>query len=619
MNILHVLSQFEVTGAEVYAVTLASAQKRSGHSVTLVSDNLHIPFEGAFVSQPIGKRSYLQRLQNLIFLIRFIRKDNIHIIHAHSRAASWVCNLAAIFTHTPFVSTIHGRQHLHMSSKSWSVYGNNIIAISESLKEHLVHELGLDSRHITTIPNGIDTQRWVRASSPLTVSDIFGVPPEIPIILFVGRFSGPKGDIVRFLVSKIYPELIKKVQCSLQIIGGLNVPSDIPQCIEHMQKRFGKTSIVLREFQHDLLPFFRDADIVIGAGRVVMESLLAGKNTVAFGESGYEGLVTPGNYDTVCRTNFGDTGVLHALNAELITNELAAILGKMPRAANNHVLQKRVQESCEITVVERKIDAVYQSALASSKTPASIPVLMYHRIVLEAPQDSHHGIWVTAHSFEQNLESLQYRGYSAITFKQYQLFLKGEFILPKKPVIITFDDGYEDNYTIAFPILKKYGFSAVIFLVAETKRRTNFWDTDEPQVPLLINEHIREMSGAGIEFGSHTVTHPNLSQCLPKQIRKELVESKTLLEQRTGKEVISLAYPYGAVNEQIKALTAEAGYSFGIATDSGPLKIYEDYLEIRRTQVFPWTDRFGFWKKTQQQYVRYKQMKSHKTGIFHMV
>ena len=153
MNILHVLSQFEVTGAEVYAVTLASAQKRSGHSVILVSDSLHIPFDGIFISQPIGKRSYLQRLRNITFLLRLIREKNIHIVHGHSRAASWVCNLAALFTSIPFVSTIHGRQHLHISSKSWSVYGTNIITVSESLRDHLVCELGLNTQYITTIPN----------------------------------------------------------------------------------------------------------------------------------------------------------------------------------------------------------------------------------------------------------------------------------------------------------------------------------------------------------------------------------------------------------------------------------------------------------------------------------
>jgi peptidoglycan/xylan/chitin deacetylase (PgdA/CDA1 family) len=117
------------------------------------------------------------------------------------------------------------------------------------------------------------------------------------------------------------------------------------------------------------------------------------------------------------------------------------------------------------------------------------------------------------------------------------------------------------------------------------------------------------MSTAGIEFGSHTVTHPNLSQCSPEQIRKELVESKQVIERMTGREIISIAYPYGAVNGTIKSIAAETGYKFGIATNSGPLKFYEDLFEIRRIQIFPLTDRLGFWKKTQRWYLRYKQRK----------
>jgi peptidoglycan/xylan/chitin deacetylase (PgdA/CDA1 family)/glycosyltransferase involved in cell wall biosynthesis len=610
MNILHVLSQFEVTGAEVYAVTLASAQRRLGHSVTIVSDALHIPLEGGFISQPIGKRSYLQRLRNIAFLIHLIREKNIHIVHGHSRAASWVCNLAALFTSIPFVSTIHGRQHLHLSSRYWSVYGTNIITVSESLREHLIHELNLDPKHITTIPNGFETQHWISTSSTQLDLNVFGVPPEIPVLLFIGRFSGPKGDIVRVLVSEVYPELVKKVPCSLQIIGGLNVPADIPQRAQQMQKRFGKTSVVLREFQSDLIPFLRAANVVIGSGRVAMESLMVGKPTIAFGESNYEGLVTPDNYEAVRRTNFGDTGIQQTINVEIVVNDLAAILNKSQTTTDTQTLQKRVQETCDINVVERKINAVYQAAIAAIKAPATIPVLMYHRIVTEAPKKSRHGIWVTTQSFEQQLISLKQRNCSPITFEQYQLFLNGEFILPNKPVILTFDDGYEDNYICAFPLLKKYGFSAVIFLVADTTRRTNFWDADESQVALMNNEQIHEMSVAGIEFGSHTVIHPNLTKCSLEQIRTELAESKQMIERLMEKKIISIAYPYGAVNETIKSITTETGYKFGIATNSGPLKFYEDLFEIRRTQIFPWTGRLGFWKKTQQWYLKYKQKKS---------
>ena len=610
MNILHVLSQFEVTGAEVYAVTLATAQKSQGHSVTLISDTLHVPYNGRYIAQAIGNRSYTQRFRNITFLIRFIREHDIHVLHGHSRAASWVCNIVSRLTHIPFVSTIHGRQHLHFSSRAWSVYGKNIIAVSDSLKDHLIQELRLDPKHITTIPNGFDTRHWTAAASPQPEPDMSGVPADVPILLFIGRFSGPKGDVVRSLVSDVYPALRRNIPCSLQIIGGLKIPEDIMERVLDMQSRFGRTSVVVREFQLHLIPFFRAADVVIGSGRVVMESLMAGKFTFAFGESGYEGLIRPDNYDTIRLTNFGDTGIRKPIDTGLIVRDLTAVLGRELAAADTRLLQKRVQETCDIRVIERKITAVYRSAIAEKKSSKSIPVLMYHRVVPEAPMSSRHGIWVTAQSFEAQLKSLKERGLSTITFEQYQRFLRHAFDLPDNPVILTFDDGYEDNYTYAFPLLKKYGCSAVIFLVTDPSHRTNCWDADEPQVPLLRGEHIREMRNAGIEFGSHTVTHPNLTHSSPAEMRKELMDSKEAVEQLMEGEVSSLAYPYGGVNETVKSITAEAGYKFGIATNSGPMTFYEDFYEIRRTQVFPWTDTFGFWKKTQAWYVRYKKRKS---------
>ena len=76
-----------------------------------------------------------------------------------------------------------------------------------------------------------------------------------------------------------------------------------------------------------------------------------------------------------------------------------------------------------------------------------------------------------------------------------------------------------------------------------------------------------------------------------------------------GSEILSVAYPYGAVSTAVKELTEEAGYKFAVAADSGPTRIHLDFLEIRRTQVFPWTSRIGFWKKSLPIYNRYKEMK----------
>jgi peptidoglycan/xylan/chitin deacetylase (PgdA/CDA1 family) len=256
------------------------------------------------------------------------------------------------------------------------------------------------------------------------------------------------------------------------------------------------------------------------------------------------------------------------------------------------------------------VESVYERAILKAKSPSVIPVLMYHRIVADAPAQSQHGVWVTAEKFESQLASLQKRGFSAITFRQYHNFRNGRTSLPPKPIILTFDDGYEDNYAIALPLLRKYRSTAVIYMVADNKRRTNYWDADEPQVPLMAVEQMREMAQAGIEFGSHTITHARLTKISLAAARKEIKESKLRLERMLGQEVVSFAYPYGALNESCKKLVEEAGYRYAAAADSGPMNLAADFYEIRRIQVFPWTTLFGFWKKTQSWYGAYKERKA---------
>ena len=123
MNILQVLSQFEVTGAETFAATLSDALIEQGHRVYVVSDTFHTPTNAEVIVHPIGKRDIAQRYKNVQFLKRLIAEEKINLVHAHSRAASWVSYFATRSGNVPLVSSIHYRQHLHFSSKLFSIYG----------------------------------------------------------------------------------------------------------------------------------------------------------------------------------------------------------------------------------------------------------------------------------------------------------------------------------------------------------------------------------------------------------------------------------------------------------------------------------------------------------------
>ena len=122
MRILHALSQTELTGSEVYAASLARMQEAAGHEVFFVSDKLHVPAPGSFLSWPISRRSWPQRIRNIRFLKTFLAEHRIDIVHAHSRAASWVCHWATRGGRSAYVSTVHGPPSTCTDPRAPTVY-----------------------------------------------------------------------------------------------------------------------------------------------------------------------------------------------------------------------------------------------------------------------------------------------------------------------------------------------------------------------------------------------------------------------------------------------------------------------------------------------------------------
>jgi peptidoglycan/xylan/chitin deacetylase (PgdA/CDA1 family) len=216
------------------------------------------------------------------------------------------------------------------------------------------------------------------------------------------------------------------------------------------------------------------------------------------------------------------------------------------------------------------------------------PLILAYHSVSERRQD---GLTVQVTDFENQMAWLYGHGYRSLTLAEFmsQTIKKGERIL-----IITFDDGYADNYTLAFPILKQYGFVATIFLVSDYVNTDHVFSWDASKITtqpdhtlyrLLTWEQIHEMAAYGFEFGSHTCTHLKLADLPTEQCWEEIIRSRKDLQVKLGHEVVSFCYPAGNLNAEVIRMVEQAGYGCAVVTPP-PAGIPLCRYTLRRIAVY---------------------------------
>ena len=239
-----------------------------------------------------------------------------------------------------------------------------------------------------------------------------------------------------------------------------------------------------------------------------------------------------------------------------------------------------------------------------------VPVLMYHRVVPEPPQGTINNIHITCSELSAQLTSLTRRGFEFVTFQDLEAGSR-----PRKPVILTFDDGYKDNHDYLLPILVQHRARAVIYAMADRSLRSNKWDipTGEPEAMLMNDTELKTCNDSGrIEIACHGLQHRNLTELSHKELKEEVGRSKEQLEYLIGKEIVSFAYPYGAYGNREVAAVRSTGYQFAVGTENGPLALAEDRWRVRRIVIFSGTGSFSFWKKSSGFYNRYCRIKGKK-------
>jgi peptidoglycan/xylan/chitin deacetylase (PgdA/CDA1 family) len=210
---------------------------------------------------------------------------------------------------------------------------------------------------------------------------------------------------------------------------------------------------------------------------------------------------------------------------------------------------------------------------------ARVPILMYH-YVSTPPSDANairQDLSVSPGQFEEHLAYLRQAGYETITMKELAYALSGHATLPPQPIIISFDDGYRDNYENAFPLLRKYGYTGIFFVFTQV--------IDTYNVSYITWEMVKEMHQAGMEFGSHSYRHSDLSDRGVDFLVYEILGSKEAIEERIGEPVRFFSYPAGRYDDLTIKVVDSAHFWGAVTTQWGATQSFDDRLEMSRIRV----------------------------------
>jgi peptidoglycan/xylan/chitin deacetylase (PgdA/CDA1 family) len=210
----------------------------------------------------------------------------------------------------------------------------------------------------------------------------------------------------------------------------------------------------------------------------------------------------------------------------------------------------------------------------------TIPILTYHRFA----EDCSSPLCMPASTFERQMRYLKENGYHVITAEELSAFLEYRRGLPQKSVLITMDDGYRSVYNIAYPILKKYGYKATLFVY------TSFVGVSK--MAITWNQ-LKEMKANGFTIGSHTINHSDLTQPTEGEneqahlarVTKELYGSKKIIDRKLDQDTHFLAYPFGFYDQRSIQIAQQAGYKYAMSVKRGANPFFANPLTLRRDQI----------------------------------
>ncbi len=205
-----------------------------------------------------------------------------------------------------------------------------------------------------------------------------------------------------------------------------------------------------------------------------------------------------------------------------------------------------------------------------------VPILMYHHIGNPPVNEKSHQLYVHPDLFRREMEYLAENKYKSTSLDELADALKNKKKLPKKSIVITFDDGYDDFNNNAYPILKKYNLKSTIFISTNLVNKPCYLTLSS--IKSLLTSKI-------VTIGSHTITHPNLTRINSNRLFYELTGSKRWIEKKLKTKITSFAYPFGGYNKNIIQEVYNTGYRSALTTEYGYLHHVNGLFSLKRIRL----------------------------------
>jgi len=489
-----------------------------------------------------------------------------------------------------FARTVYRELRMTPNGNGCSVARGNVCVIEHLPEENVAAEVHTRAGWLVFLQ-----ELWGRPEWPL--STFYEEKPHDP-----GVALRPGGDRVVIEISDELPDLVSTKEIQLDVrMGGVSLGWMTVPPVNRCQLRMR----IIRAVGRDL---YRVAvrEALVGAplvgGGTLRERLRAAANGRRNGETaspsnGREAAIHalhPMGGIALARRGLGAAGTSSSHRAMFPRLVAQDVVDAAESRGDTVIRVAGNGSSCVVYAPEvigsRSAPLVLPSRLQSvahESPPASptLPILMYHRVAENCAGSRY---CISPESFENQLRFLRDSEASSVTLEEWRVAWENRQPFRRRSILLTFDDGYSDFADTAWPLLKRYGFSALVFVVTGEVGGSNRWDVIQhgsESVRLLGWNDLRRLRDEGVEFGSHSVSHPYLTGLSHAQVIREATRSQLLLQQELGRPALAFSYPYGDTDEYVQHWVGACGYTFGVTCRPGLATHQDRLLALPRIEV----------------------------------